>query len=223
MNQPVPLSQKLYLLGIHPEKGGLISSSYSVMNFILVGSVLLELFVNKNISFDQKKVVLLNEKTTDPLHRIILDKIRQKQEPIKISSWINKLQFSQKQIRKAVQQGLVEKRLINMQPRQFLIFKWRKSELVNRQVVYHLLSDIENQIFKGTENVEDIMLLSMLKPAGLLKRIFPEKEKRNRAIEKLKKMTIENQISVAVSEAIAAAQAVAASVAVTAAVAGAHK
>jgi len=223
MNKPVPLSQKLYLLGIHPEKGGLISSSYSVMNFILVGSVLLELFVNKNISFNQKKIVLLNAQTTDPLHRIILDKISQKQEPIKISTWINKLHFSQKQIRKAVQQGLVEKRLINMQPRQFLFFKWSKSELVNRQVVYHLLSDIENQIFKGTENVEDIMLLSMLKPAGLIKRIFPEKEKRNRAIEKLKNMTIENQISVAVSEAIAAAQAVAASVAVTAAVAGAHK
>lgn len=223
MNQPIPLSQKLYLLGIHPEKGGLISASYSVMNYILIGSLLLELFQNKNISFDQKKVVLLSEKTSDPLHRMVISKISQKQKPIKVSSWINKLQFSQSRIRRAVQQGLVEKRLIIMQPHQFLFIKWQKSEILNKQVLYHLLTDIENQIFTGTENAEEIMLLSMLKPAGLLKRIFPEKEKRNRAIERLKKMTIENQISVAVSEAIAAAQAVAASVAITAAVAGAHR
>ena len=223
MNQPIPLSQKLYLLGIHPEKGGLISASYSVMNYILIGSLFLELFLNKNISFEQKKVVLLNDRTSDPLHRFLLEKIKIKPEPVKISSWIQKLQFSQKHIRREVQQGLEDKRLIKMEPRQFLFFRWNKSKIINTQPVYHLLADIENQIFKGTEIEEEIVLLSMLKPAGLLKRIFPEREKRNRAIEKLKKMTVENQVSVAVSEAIAAAQAVAASVAVTAAVAGAHR
>ena len=223
MNQPIPLSQKLYLLGIHPEKGGLISASYSVMNYILIGSLFLELFLNKNIGFDQKKVVLLTDKTSDPLHRFLLEKIKLKTEPVKISSWIQKLQFSQKYIRREVQQGLVNKRIIEMEPHQFLFFRWNKSKIINNQLVYHLLTDIENQIFKGNEIEEEIVLLSMLKPAGLLKRIFPEKEKRNRAIERLKKMTVENQVSVAVSEAIAAAQAVAASVAVTAAVAGAHR
>jgi len=223
MNQPIPLSQKLYLLGIHPEKGGLISASYSVMNYILIGSLFLELFLNKNIRFEQKKVVLLNDRTSDPLHRFLLEKIKLKPEPVKISSWIQKLQFSQKHIRREVQQGLEDKRLIKMEPRQFLFFSWHKSKIINNQPVYHLLSDIENQVFKGTENDEEIMLLSMLKPAGLLKRIFPEKDKRARATEKLKKMMVDNQISVAVSEAIAAAQAVAASVAVTAAVAGAHR
>jgi uncharacterized protein YejL (UPF0352 family) len=67
------------------------------------------------------------------------------------------------------------------------------------------------------------MLLSLLKPAGLLKRIFPEKEKRVRATEKLKQMMLANQVSEAVTQAIAAAQSVAASVAISAAVAGAHR
>jgi hypothetical protein len=223
MNQPIPLSQKLYLLGIHPEKGGLISASYSVMNYILIGSLFLELFLNKNISFEQKKVVFLNDRTPDNLHRFLLEKIKQKQEPVNISSWIQKLQFSQKHIRREVQKGLEDKRIIEMEPHQFLFFRWNKSKIINTQLVYHLLSDIEYQIFKGTENEEEIVLLSMLKPAGLLKRIFPESEKRNRAIERLKKMMVENQVSVAVTEAIAAAQAVAASVAVSAAVAGAHR
>lgn len=193
------------------------------MNFVLIGSLFLELFLNKNISLEQKKVVFLNDRTSDPLHRFLLEKIKQKPGPVKISSWIQKLQFSQKNIRREVQQGLENKRIIKMEPHQFLFFRWNKSKIINPQLVYHLVSDVENLIFKGTDNDEEIVLLSMLKPAGLLKRIFPEREKRNRAIERLKKMMLENQVSVAVTEAIAAAQAVAASVAVSAAVAGAHR
>jgi hypothetical protein len=79
MNSSIPLTQKLYLLGIHPEKGGLISASYSVMNIILIGALFLELFLNKHIRFEDKKVVFLNDKTTDPLHRFLLEKIKQKQ------------------------------------------------------------------------------------------------------------------------------------------------
>ena len=223
MNSSIPLTQKLYLLGIHPEKGGLISASYSAMNTVLIGALFLELFLNKNIRFDQKKVLFLNDRTTDPLHRFLLEKIKQKSEPVKISTWIGKLNFSQKQIRKGVQQGLAERRIIKMEQHQFLFFKWQKSKIINKKPLFNLISEIENQIFRGTENEEEIMLLSMLKPAGLIKRIFPEKEKRNRAVDKLKNLTVENQVSVAVSEAIAAAQAVAASVAISAAMAGARR
>ena len=223
MNQPIPLSQKLYLLGIHPEKGGLISASYSTMNYNLIGALFLELFLNGNISFDDKKVVLRSDKTSDQLHRFILEKIKQKQQTLKMSVWLKKMQFSQKYIRKEVQQGLVDKRIISMEPHQFLFFRWSKSRIIKMQLVYHLISEIDSQIFKGSENEEEIMLLSMLKPAGLLKRIFPEKEKRKQAIEKLNKMMLDNQVSVAVSEAIAAAQAVAASIAISAAVAGARR
>ncbi len=223
MNETIPLSQKLYLLGIHPEKGGLISAAYSVMNFVLIGALFLELFLNKNISFEQKRVVFLNDKTTDQLHRFLLEKIKQKPNPLKISTWISKLHFSQRFIRSEVRKGLVNRRIIKMEPHQFLFFKWQKSKIINKQPVFNLISEIESQIFRVTENEEEIMLLSMLKPAGLIKRIFPEKEKRKRAVDKLKNLMVENQVSVAVSEAIAAAQAVAASVAVSAAVAGTHR
>jgi hypothetical protein len=221
MEQPIPLSQKLYLLGIHPEKGGLISSTYHAISIVLAGALILELFQNKNIRFENKKVVLLNDRTSDPLHRFVLEKIKQKQRPLKLGTWINKLRFSQKYIREEVLKDLVNRRLIKMEPSHFLFFRWEKSKLVNFQIVYRLISEIENQIFKGTENEEEIMFLSMLKPAGLLKRIFPEREKRKMASKKLKKMMVDNQVSEAVSQAIAAAQAVAATVAITAATA--HK
>ena len=219
MDQPIPLSQKLYLLGIHPEKGGLISSTYHVIKFVLAGALFLELFQQKNIKFEDKKVVFLNDKSADPLHRFVLGKIKQKSRPVNLGTWIGKLRFSQKYIRKEIQKALVDKRLIKMETHQFLFFHWERSKIINSQIVYRLVSEIENQIFKGTENEGEIMLLSMLKPAGLLKRIFPERERRKMAGEKLKEMMIDNQVSEAVSQAIAAAQAVAASIAITAATA----
>lgn len=219
MDQPIPLSQKLYLLGIHPEKGGLISSAYHAIHFVLSGAILLELFQQKNIKFEDKKVVFLNDKSADPLHRFVLEKIKQKSRPVNLGTWIGKLRFLQKYIRKEIQKALVDKRLIKMETHQFLFFHWERSKIINSQIVYRLVSEIENQIFKGTENEGEIMLLSMLKPAGLLKRIFPERERRKMADEKLKEMMIDNQVSEAVSQAIAAAQAVAASVAITAATA----
>ncbi len=217
MEQPIPLSQKLYLLGVHPEKGGLISTTYHVINIVLAGALFLELLQQKNIRFEDKKVVFLNDKTSDSVHQFVLDKIKQKQRLAKLGTWISKLRFSQKYIRKEVQKSLVDKRLIKMESHQFLFFHWQKSKIINYQVVYRLIAEIENQVFKGTENEEEIMLLSMLKPAGLLKRIFPEREKRKMAIVRLKKMMVDNQVSEAVSQVIVAANAVAASVAITAA------
>src|SRR5665811_2102795 len=106
-----------------------------------------------------------------------------------------------------------------MEPKQFLFFSWEKPIVVNKQVVSKLVSEIEKQVFSGSVSEEEIILLSFLKPAGLLNRIFPEREKRKKAKVHLKKMMIENQMSVAVADAISAAQAVAASIAITAAAA----
>lgn len=59
----------------------------------------------------------------------------------------------------------------------------------------------------------------MLKPAGLIKRIFPERVRRKRAEEKLKNLLKDNYVSVAVSDAVAATQAVATTMVVSVATA----
>ncbi len=223
MNQKIPLSQKLYLLGIHPEKGGLLSSTYNVINIVLPGALIFELYQNSNIGIENKKVTVKSLKTEDPLHSFILEKLKQKSNPVKISAFIGQLQRSQKFIRNEVQQGLVDKRIIKMEPRQLLFIHWKKSKIINKQLLHNLVSEVENIVFKGTEDSGELMLLSMLKPAGLLKRLFPEREKRKRATERIKKMMAENQVSKAVSDAIEVMQAVAAATVITAATAGAHR
>ena len=213
MNESIPLSQKLYLLGINPQKGGIISASYSAMDYVLIGTLFLELYQNKNINFENKRIVVLNTKSENSLHQFLLEKISKSKRPIRISRWINKLYFSLKHIKKEIQVNLVEKRIIRMQPKQFLFFKWKKPFLINKQVVYKLIAEIEKLIFNSTASEDEIILLSFLKPAGLLRRIFPERDKRKKAKTKLKQLMVDNPVSIAVADAISAAHAVAASAA----------
>ena len=215
MDQPIPLSQKLYLLGIHPEKGGIISAAYTSMDYILLGSLFLELFQSKNIRFEKKRIEVTDSSSENSLHQFLLDKLSTSSKPLKISRWINKFYFSMKYIRGEVQKQLIDKRMIRMENKGFLFFKWKKPVLIKKQEVYSLVNEIERNVFGNPTSEEEIMLLSLLKPAGLLKRIFPDKDKLKRAKKRLDKLTVENQISIAVSDAISAAQAVAASVAVT--------
>lgn len=217
MSETIPLSEKLYLLGIHPDKGGVISASYTAMDYVLLGTLFLELYINKNITFEEKRIIILNSSSKIPLHRYLLEKISKTNRPLKISRWMNKFYFSRKYILKKVRQGLVDKRIIRMKPRNFLFFHWETPVISNRREINHIINDIENHVFKGTSDEKEIMLLSMIKPAGLLKRIFPDKEKRKQAKKHLARMLVENQVSIAVADAISAANAVAASVAVSAA------
>ncbi len=217
MNESIPLSQKLYLLAIHPEKGGIISTSYSAINYVLIGSLLLELYQNKNIRFEDKRIIVLNTKSNIEIHRFLLEKLSATSKQFRISRWISKLNMSAKHIRQSVQHNLTDKRYIRMQDKKFLFFKWKTPVLLKKQYVFQLITEIDKQIFSGTATEDEIILLSFIKPAGLLRRIFPERDKRKRGSKKLNKMMVENQVSIAVADAISAAQAVAASVAATSA------
>jgi hypothetical protein len=217
MDQSIPLAQKIYFLGIHPEKGGIRSTSQTAMNYVLIGTLLMELYLEKKIKFDEKRIVVLSTKTDNQLHRFLLEKLSTAKSPRKIGRWINKLNYSQKYIRSEVQKSLVAKRLIRLEPKRFLFFRWQKPVVIHKQVMYRLIDDINKQIFNGTSVEEELIFLSFLKPGGFLNRIYRDRKKRKQARARLKQMMVENRVSGAVAEAILAAQAVAASVAVSAA------
>lgn len=218
MNPAIALSEKLYVLGIHPEKGGIISSSYTAMDYILIGGLLLELNQERCIKFEDKRIIVLNSGSDNKLHRLLLTKLGSSRKPLKIARWINKLNFSRKNIRKEIQQSLVAKRVIRLQPKRFLFFRWQKPVLLKKQLASKLISEIDRVIYRGSTSEDDILLISMLKPAGLLKRIYPDLQKRKNANRKLKLTLVENPVSGAVADAISAARAVAASVGATTAV-----
>lgn len=217
MEKSTSLSEKLYLLSVNLEKGGILFSAGTAFNYASVGALILELVLEKKIVVEDKRVKILNVNSKNALHRFMLEKIKKAKKSCKLSRWIHKFNFSFKHIRREIESGLVQKRLIRLEEKRFLFFRWKKPYLLNKQVVFKLQSGIENQIFNGAESEENILLLSLIKPAGLLKKVVPDKTKRKIAGKKLKQMMEENQVSEAVSAAVAAAHAVAVSVAASSA------
>jgi hypothetical protein len=116
-----------------------------------------------------------------------------------------------------VQKGLVAKRLIRLEDKQFLFFKWKKPVVLNKQVMYRMIAEIDKQIFKGTSAEEELIFLSFLESAAMLRLVYQDRRKRKQARARLKQMSINNRVSGAVADAIAASQAIAASVAASAA------
>lgn len=220
MNDTISISEKIYLLAVHPQKGGIVGSAQNALNYVLIGTLLLELHKNGNIDFENNRVRLLKSKSENRLHQLILDKISGQTKNLKISSWIGKLSYSARNIQKEIRNNLADRRIIQLNQKRFLFFRWMSPAILNFQLVYRLVADVESQILKGTTVEDELILLSFLKPAGLLTRLFPDREKRKLAQKKLKEIMAKNQVSMAVSNAISASQAVIASVtAVTAATA----
>ena len=212
MNEPIPLTEKLYLLSIHPKKGGIIFSARTASDYVILGSLFLELHLSRNIQFEGKRIVLLNSKSENRIKEYLLEKMARTDRNIKVGRWFNKFYFSLKHIRGRIQQNLSEKRIIRMQEKHFLFFKWKSPVIMNRQVVYHLIDEVERIIFKGSDLEEDLFLISLLQTAGLMRRVFNSKEKRIEGRRRIKEMMSGNQISFAHTEAINAAKTISSSI-----------
>jgi hypothetical protein len=214
MEYSLSLTEKLYLLAVHPDKGGIRMSSSSAIRYVLAGAVIFEMATRQSIRIENKMVHLLNSRSKNPMDTFVLEKLIKQKNQMKISALITKLSFSAATVRGSIQDSLVKKRLIRLEEKRFLFFRWKKPVLIKKQVVYKLQDDIRKWISRGTSGEEDIMLLSLLKPLGMMKSLFPDRNKRKEAIHQFRKMTVDNQVSENVSAAIAAANAVAAAVSV---------
>ena len=209
MSEPIPLSEKLYLLSIHPKKGGIISAALTASDFIIIGSLFLEMFQFRNIRFEKKRIELLNSRSENKIHEFILEKMARTDSNFKVGRWFNKFYFSLRFIRGRIQQNLSDKRIIRMHEKHFLFFKWKSPVIINQYVVYHLVDEIDRIIFKGPESDEDLFLILMLQPAGLMHRIFISKERRKEADRRIKEILSGSKTSSVNPETIEAFKAVA--------------
>jgi hypothetical protein len=199
MENSLALTEKIYLLAIRPEKGGIRMSSSNAIRYVLAGAIIFEMVTMQNIRIENKSIHLTNSSSKDPLHLFALEKLFKYKNQMKISVWITKFAYSAATVRKNIQNSLVRKRLLRMEEKRFLFFRWKKPVLIKRQVVYKLQDEIRKSVSRGTLNEEQIMLLSLLQPAGLMRSIFPERNKRIAAKNELKKLTADSQVSNSVS------------------------
>jgi len=201
----------MYLLAIHPQKGGIVLAARNQMNQVICGAILLELAVAKKIRFDEKKVIFVDGKSVVPAQKFVLDKIATSATPRNAARWLSRIYWKYGTIKNHMLQSLLQKRLIRIEDKQFLFFKWKRVFLYNSTKFSGFVGELESMIFKGTDNEEEQYLLSLLPPSGLISRIFPEREKRKLANKQLKQLAFENVVSKAVIASIRAARAAAVS------------
>ena len=201
METSLSIAEKIYLFSVHPEKGGIVAAAYNTLVPVITGAVLFDLIAAKKLILEEKRIMLNVKKGNDPLQEFVLEEISTS-KPRTVQRWIHSFSWSQKKIKAYVKESLKQKRLIRIEQRQFLFFRWDKVFLTDRVKVTGYISDIENQITGSNKIAVDDGLLSLLIPSELLKRMFPDREKRKNIKSKLKQMQLENVVSKAVADVI---------------------
>jgi hypothetical protein len=203
------IPEKIFLLSINPEKGGLVNWFGYSLDLSLAAAFIMELHVRGNIEILGNRIGILNPDSGDRLARFVLSKFEKFDRPLTIGRWINRLHFFSRQIKRELKTGMAGKRLIRLEERQFWFFSWARPYLYDRTKAGSLRSGIEKIVFSGELNPEDKYILSLAEPSGLMRRLFPVREQRRNARRRIRQSGVENEISIALKRAIVARRAAA--------------
>jgi golgi phosphoprotein 3 len=186
MENELTLGEKLLLLAVRPNKGGIMWASSQSIDFCLIGATILEMELNGNVSISEKRVKVNRDISTSTLFNYFLEKMVNANRPRKIGHWMEAFVISKKRVRNELYQSLVQKREIRLEDRRFLFFTWKKPWLTPSNHTWDLINNIKNQVYQNSENLHDLYLAALLEPAELWGRIFPEWAKRRSAKQKIK-------------------------------------
>ena len=207
MEAELLLPETLYLLSIHPEKGGLVNSAGFSLDYSVIAACIMELQQKGNIEVEGNHIVVRSFKSDNPVCEFILSKFRKFNRPLKINRWLHRIRYSIRYILKELKKGLYNKGFISLEDRKFLFFRWQRPRLVDKKRVRELVDSITAMIFSGQKNDELQPLIAVLEPAGLLKRLVPDRQRRKDARRRIKLMNLDSAVSIALKKAIAASHA----------------
>jgi hypothetical protein len=186
MENELTLGEKLLLLAVRPNKGGIMWTSVQSIDFCLLGATILEMEQSGNVTISEKRVIVNRDISTSTLYNYFLEKMVNANRPRKIGHWMEAFVISKKRVRNELYQSLVQKREIKLEDRHFLFFTWKKPWLTPSNHTWNLINNIKNQVYQNSENLHDLYLAALLEPAELWRRIYPEWGKRRSAKQKIK-------------------------------------
>lgn len=207
MEKQLALGERLLLMAIRPEKGG-ISSFSTAIDLVVAGAAFLEMTMAGNVCLTNGRVEILQMETRVPLYQYLLGKMAAAQNPRKIDHWLNSFRISMNKVKGEVYQSLVRRREIRMVERRFLCFRWKKPFLAPGNHVSQVIDKVKRELSQPGGSQEGIYLLLLLEPAGLLRRIYPDKVMRKSAKAKIRQFRENNLSSETVVQAICVVKAI---------------
>jgi Golgi phosphoprotein 3 (GPP34) len=211
------LARDLVLLGLNPS--GRVAGSSPGFDFALAGAVLLDLVLAERIDVVDKRIAVLD---ATPLGDPVLDEAVAAiaaGRPRRAKDWIRRLSRG---LRKRVLAGLVRDGLVRMRPVHVLrIFPAVRYPVTDPAVVTRLRQGLDTAVRGGgTVAPRAAALCSLLAPAGLDRRLFPDVGRRELR-KRLDEISRGNWASDAVKAAVREVQAATAAIAVAIAAGGA--
>ncbi len=186
MEYDLTIAEQLLLLAVRPGKGGIMTYPSGTINYCLMGAGIFELVLTGNVVLRDRKLEVISGKTTGDFHAFLLEKPEKSTRQKSVSTWLSRWGFSGRKMRALVYQSLSAKGEIKLEERKFLFFKWNIPVLLPKNHVYDIINSMKSMVNRGPGVPEEIYLLSLLEPAELLRRIYPDRGMRKQARLKIK-------------------------------------
>lgn len=207
MENQLALSEKILLLAVRREKGG-IPAFLSAIDLVVAGAAFLEMALAGNIRLIDGRAEIVQSQTMVPLHQYLLGRMALSGNPRKIDHWLTSYRMSMKRIKGEVYRSLVQKHEIRLEEQSFLFFRWNKPFLLPGNHVMQVIDRIKRVINQPSDSPEEIYLLLLTDSSGLLGRIYPEKTMRKSARNKIKQFRESNLSSEPVVQSLGVVKAV---------------
>jgi len=170
------LKENFVLIAFDPETGRNRASNF--FGYGLAGAILMELAELKKVKIENKRVVITDSHRTgdiflDEAMTVISDSPR----PIKVKSFLGKIQRKTKKFKKPLIQALVEKRYLREHRKRFLFIPYRLFPSANISYNKDLVESIRKLVLRGVDADGQIVMLAGL--AGACKfsnKFFRSKE-----------------------------------------------
>ena len=207
---PLLLHEELMLLGLHDEKGTIVSGN---SRFGIGGAIAAELLLQERIRLDESRRRKLVEvrsirRIGDPVVDECLKKIRDAKRRASLQTWITRFSSLSK-LQHRVAGRLCERGILKADEKQLLvIFKRRIYPEIDPGPEQEIIERLRVAIFGNDREVEPrtVVLASLAKAVGLLNPIFGRKEVRLRR-QRLVSLAQGDLAGKATADAVAAAQA----------------
>lgn len=157
MELPASLTARVYLLAYNTEKGKLTGKGH--LGYVLRAAALTELYQAGAVTDAAGKVKPARAHLTDPLLLNLLEEITAESKP---RSWARLVGRRARPMFRAVQQRLVEERLIGTEPYRILgIFPATKVKVHHHRVVTQLRSLVSRTLGGGSAEPKDAALAAL--------------------------------------------------------------
>jgi hypothetical protein len=215
--------KQFILISLNPANGRIIPDS-TRFRYSLSGAILMDLFLNGEIVFENKRISSSVKKSGNPVHDLVADIMARSSRPRRVSYWINLLTRKRRVIFREIIHSLTDNGLIRHEKRYFLnIIPINRYYVTDTGARTKIIEELRNILLFGkTPTQQQNMLIGLIKASESYKTLARETGEKRIIKSKCKEFLKTNPFATEVDKVLQEIQAaIIASVAISAATASA--